>query len=247
MSCDNVQERISSFVAGRLPDAERENVLAHISSCRDCNAYLESVDSVRRAISELKRPPVPAALSARLRVLASHEHARQVARISWSARLSDWSDRLALAFNNAMRPLAFPFAGGIASALILFGLVIPTMTFEHALADQVFFTAPEGDVVGLTPTGGRYDLPESENPPWLERADAAVPDAANVVDLTIDQTGRVSDWTIVRGELTPDLTSIILLGKFSPATNTLLGVPTTGRVRAVQIRNVHTAPIHVRS
>jgi anti-sigma factor RsiW len=246
MSCDNVQERISSFVDGRSPDSEREDVLAHVASCRDCSAYLESTESVRRAVVELKRPQIPAALSARLRVLASHERTRQLTRISWSARLSDWSGRIGLAFNNAMRPLAFPFAGGIASALILFGLVIPTMTFEHALADQVFFTAPEGDVVALAPSGG-YAPTESENPPWLERAGAAVPDAANVVDLTIDQTGRVSDFTIVRGELTPDLTSIILLGKFSPATNTLLGMPTTGRVRAVQIRNVHTPPIHVRS
>jgi len=244
MSCDNVQERISSFVDGRLPDAERENVLAHIASCRDCDAYLESIDSVRRAVGELKRRPIPAALTARLRVLASHEYARQATRISWSARLSDWSGRLSLAFNNAMRPLAFPFAGGIASALILFGLVIPTMTFEHALADQVFFTAPEGDVVALAPTGG-YAPPESENPPFIERANASVPDAANVVDLTIDQNGRISDWIVTRGELTPDLANIIMFGQFSPATN--MGVPTFGKVRAVQIRNVHTAPIHVRS
>jgi hypothetical protein len=246
MSCDNLQERISSFVDGRLPDAERENVSAHIASCRDCTAYLESIEGVRRAIVELKRPQIPAALTARLRVLASHEHARQLAHVSWSARFANWSDRISLAFNNAMRPLAFPFAGGVASALILFGLVIPTMTFEHAFADQVFFTAPEGDVVAMAPTG-RYAPPESENPPFIERANASVPDAANVVDLVIDESGRISDWTVTRGELTPDLANIIMFGQFSPATNTLLGVPTTGRVRAVQIRNVHTAPIHVRS
>ena len=72
MSCDNVQERISSFVDGRLPDTERENVLAHITSCRDCSTYLESIDSVRSALGELSRPPLPAGLTARLRVLASH-------------------------------------------------------------------------------------------------------------------------------------------------------------------------------
>src|SRR5215472_329026 len=116
MSCDNVQERISSFVDRRLPDAERENVSAHIASCRDCSAYLASLESVRSTVGELNRPPLPAGLSARLRVLASHERARQLARVSWRARFDAWSDRLSLGFNNAMRPLAFPFAGGIASA-----------------------------------------------------------------------------------------------------------------------------------
>jgi anti-sigma factor RsiW len=161
MSCDNVQERISSFVDGRLPDAERENVLAHIASCRDCSAYLESTEEVRAALRRLQRAAVPAPLTAKLRVLASHEQARAAARVSWPARVAAWTDRLSLTFDNLMRPLAFPFAGGIASALILFGMVIPTMTFQHALADQalqVYFTAPEGDVVALAPTG-RYQPP----------------------------------------------------------------------------------------
>jgi anti-sigma factor RsiW len=244
MSCDNVQERISSFVDRRLPDAERENVLAHLASCRDCHTYLESIEGVRRGMRDLQRPGVPASVTARLRVLASHEQARRLSRVTFAARLANWSDRLTLAFDNLMRPLAFPFAGGIASALMLFGLVIPTMTFQHAFADQVFFTAPEGDVVALAPSG-RYAPSESENPPWIERADASVPEAANVVDLTIDQSGRVCDWTVARGELTPDLTNIIMFGQFSPATN--MGIPTLGKVRAVQIRNVQTAPIRVRS
>jgi hypothetical protein len=244
MSCDNVQERITSFVDRRLTDAERENVSAHIASCRDCSAYLESIEGVRRAFAELKGAPLPPGLSSRLRVLASHEQARRMARVSLASRVAAWSDRLSLSFDNLMRPLAFPFAGGVASALILFGLVIPSMTFQHALADQVFFTAPEGDVVALAPTG-RYAPPESENPPFIERAGASVPDAANVVDLVIDQSGRISDWSVVRGELTPDLANIIMFSQFSPATN--MGVPIAGKVRAVQIRNVNTPPIHVRS
>jgi hypothetical protein len=240
-----MQERIASFVDRRLPDAARQNVSAHMASCRDCSAYLESIESVRRAIGELSRPPIPAGLTARLRVLASHEHARTVARVSWSARLAAWSGRLSLAFDNLMRPLAFPFAGGIVSALILFGLVIPTMTFEHAFAGQVLFTVPDGEVVCMAPNGS-YSPMESDNPPWLQRADISMPEAANVVDLTIDPKGRVWNWTLVRGELTPDLANIIMLSAFNPATNDI-GMPTWAKVRAVQIRNVHTAPIRVRS
>ncbi|HLH17334.1 MAG TPA: zf-HC2 domain-containing protein [Bryobacteraceae bacterium] len=244
MSCEKLQERISSFVDGQLPSAEREHVSAHMASCRDCSAYRESLESVRRAVRQMSRPPVPAALTARLRVLASHEQSRRRARADWRGWARYWSDRLSLAFDNLMRPLAFPFAGALISSLMIFGLVIPSLTFQHAFADQVFFTPPNGEVVAQSPTG-RYLPGESENPPWIQRADASIPDAANVVDLIIDENGRVCDWTVERGELTPDLTNIIMFGQFSPATN--MGVPTLGKVRAVQIRNVHTPPIRVRS
>ncbi len=244
MSCEKLQERISSFVDGQLPSAERESVLAHIASCRDCSSYREALDGVRRAVRQMSRPPVPAALTARLRVHASHEQARRRARADWRAWTRYWSDRFGLAFDNLMRPLAFPFAGALISSLIIFGLVIPSLTFQHAFSDQVFFTPPNGEVVAQSPTG-RYLPGESENPPWIQRADASIPDAANVVDLIIDESGRVCDWTVERGELTPDLTNIIMFGQFSPATN--MGVPTLGKVRAVQFRNVHTPPIRVRS
>ena len=66
-----------------------------------------------------------------------------------------------------------------------------------------------------------------------------------MVVLTIDQSGRVCDWSVSHGELTPDITNIIMFSQFSPATN--LGLPISGKVKAVQIRSVQTAPIRVRS
>src|SRR5215472_15467156 len=168
MSCDNVQERISPLVDGRLPDAERENVLAHIGACRDCGEYLESMESVRYAVARLDRPAVPPELTSKLRVLASHERSRQLARITWKAWVKTQVDRVSLTFDNLMRPLAFPFAGGLVSSLIIFGLFIPTLTFQHAFADQVLFAVPDGEVVSLAPTGG-YIPTESENPPWIQR------------------------------------------------------------------------------
>jgi anti-sigma factor RsiW len=245
MSCHNVQERISSFVDGRTPAAERESVLAHIESCRDCNAQLDSIENLRMALGRLNHAPMPAGLTARLRVLASHERVRHLARANWESRLRSWSDRLSLLFENMMRPLALPFAGGLVSSLLIFGLLVPSLTFRHAFADQVLFTDADGEVVFLAPNGPYMPELESENAPRIDRADAWIPDAANVVDLTIDQSGRVSDWSVARGELTPDMTNIIMFGQFSPATN--LGVPISGKLKLVQIRNVQTPPIRVRS
>lgn len=245
MSCDNVQERISSFLDHQLSVAERENISAHIGSCRDCSIFLESQQTSRSALRSLKAAAVPPELSSKLRVMASHERQRRLARVSVSARLVAAYSRLQLLVDNLMRPLAFPFAGGLVSSLMIFGLLVPTLTFHHAFADQVLFTYADGEVVVLAPNGAYMSAPESENAPRIQRADAIAPETANVVELTIDQNGRVADWTVARGELTQDLTNIIMFGQFSPATN--LGVPIPSKVMAFQIRNVQTAPIRVRS
>jgi hypothetical protein len=245
MSCNNVQERISSILDQRLMAAEQENVLAHIQSCRDCSTYFESAQGVRSALRKLNHTSLPPGLAERLRVIASHEHARNVARSTLAGRIKRLSDRIGLLFDNMMRPLALPFAGGLVSALMIFGFLVPTLTFTHAYADQVLFTYADGEVMIMGPNGAYTPVQESDNAPRIERPDAHTPETANVVDLTIDPNGRVSDWNVARGELTPDLTNIIMFGQFSPATN--LGVPIPSKVKAVQIRNVQTAPIRVRS
>jgi len=245
MSCDNVQERVSTFLDRNDPVAERENVLAHIRSCRDCSAYLETQLTMRTALRSLNPPPVPPELTLRLRVVASHERQRLLSRVSLSARLRALNSRVQLMFDNLMRPLAFPFAGGLVSSLMIFGLLVPSLTFQHTFADQVLYTYADGEVVLLGPNGAYMSASESENAPRIQRGDAAAPETANVVELTIDQSGRVTDWAVDRGELTQDLTNIIMFGQFSPATN--LGVPIPSKLKAFQIRNVQTAPIRVRS
>src|SRR3954449_13375354 len=104
MSCDNVQERVSTFLDRSITVAERENVLAHISSCRDCNAYLENQQMARAAVRSLNRPPIPAEVTARLRVIASHERQRRLARVSLAARWRAFQSAIHLMFDNMMRP-----------------------------------------------------------------------------------------------------------------------------------------------
>jgi len=199
----------------------------------------------RAAVRSLNRPPIPAEVTARLRVIASHERQRRLARVSLAARWRAFQSAIHLMFDNMMRPLAFPFAGGLVSSIMIFGLLVPSLMFQHAFADQVLFTYPDGEVVILAPNGTYMSAPESENAPRISRVDYAPPDTANVVDLMLDQSGRVSDWSVARGELTQDIANIIMFGQFNPATN--MGLPIPSRVRAIQIRNVQTPPIRVRS
>jgi hypothetical protein len=236
MGCERVQERISWFLDRRLAAAEREEVSAHLKSCPSCSAHLHSIESVREALRGLNQPPVPIALATRLRVLASHERARQLARASVSTRLQHWAASASLLFDNLMRPLAVPFAGGILTALLLFGMLVPKLSFHHNFADdqQLWTTsAPGGRLVESLPGYGAptWFWTGNSPEPWLDSTTPVVDGDDTVLVLTIDATGRVSDYSVNRGQLTPEMQSIILFSQFTPATQ--YGRPTSGKASIV--------------
>ncbi|HUI58306.1 MAG TPA: hypothetical protein VLY04_25205 [Bryobacteraceae bacterium] len=141
-------------------------------------------------------------------------------------------------FDNLMRPLALPFAGGLLSALILFSALVPNLTIltiQHVDTDAALVTDPYGQVVILSP-GGVYapenvaGLPRIE--PTYADYPANYPEDTTVVWLAIGENGKVTGYSLAKGRLTPDMISIISISKFSPAT--FLGLPTPGLVKMVQ-------------
>ena len=183
-------------------------------------------------VRALAEPAIPPQLAAELCVLASHERERVLNRVSLSVRLARWVSRMELAFDNMMRPVALPFTGGVLSTLLIFTLLVPRLSFSHDIRGSelsTFYTAPVGKMV-TNPWDQVADA--DDDFPRIEQPNAAPSEYYNVVDMTIDTTGRVVNWSVVRGELTPDMKSIIMLGQFQPATE--LGVPTEGTIRVVQ-------------
>src|SRR5262245_31223964 len=116
MSCQKVQEQIPLVVDQQLAAEEWEQFQAHVSSCRRCDSRLESLRNTRAGLRGMAEPAVPARLTAKLRVIASHERARRVARIDFAARVETWKSDVRLFFDNLMRPFALPVAGGLFSA-----------------------------------------------------------------------------------------------------------------------------------
>lgn len=233
MSCENVQDLISPLLDRSLSAEEREGAVAHILTCGRCSARYESLVALRSALRSMDTP-VPAGLTARLRVLASHEQVRQLSRRSIAARVRHWAEPVQLVFDNLMRPMALPIAGGLVSAIIVFSVLVPNLTFIHSSTDQSFSVYPLGQLVQHVPLSGGALLETSGFAPRILPADATVPpDASNVVELTIDENGRVSDYHVDRGTLTPDVQNIIMFSLFVPATN--LGVPVSGKVKVVQV------------
>jgi hypothetical protein len=229
MSCEYVQKRISLLLDRKLPVGERESMLAHIEACRACGTRFEMMQNQVAMVRELGQPAIPAQLAVRLSVLASHECERRLARVSLAARLQRWASRVDLAFDNLMRPVALPLTGGVLSTLLIFTLLVPSLSFSHDMRGQEFYTPPAGKMV-TNPWDQVADA--DDDFPRIETPTTAPSDYYNIVDLRIDETGRVVDWTVVRGVLTPDMKSIIMLGQFKPATE--FGVPTQGTIRVVQ-------------
>jgi negative regulator of sigma E activity len=233
MSCENVQERISLLLDCKLPASEREYVLAHLGACNRCNDRFESMQLMRASMRDMARPQVPAALSMKLRVLASHECARHVARKNLSTRVANWVTATRLAFDNMMRPFAVPVTGGVLSAFVMFSLLVPSLSFPHNHTSEpplAMLTAdpqwgdPDGVIVG---TNGTHAV--------LESGSALI--YGNEVSLTllIDERGRVQDYYLSGGELTDEMKSLILLSQFTPAT--VSGQPTWGLKQVVFSRH----------
>ena len=144
--------------------------------------------------------------------------------MSLSARMDYWASRARLSFDNLMRPLALPFAGGALMALVTFSVLVPSLSFPHNFGDQSWFkpAIPESDYVPGVVHGA-----------VVVRSDIEVPEGVNAVELTIDEQGKVRDYSVARGYLSPDLQSIIMLPPpFQPAT--VLGLPIPSKVKVIE-------------
>jgi hypothetical protein len=222
MSCENFAERLSSYLDGILDAREQAEVLGHLKTCYTCHARWKSMGDMRARLRRLERPRIPMPLAVQLRVLASHEHARRRARASFAARLRYWEGAVRLNFENLMRPMALPVAGGVLSALLLFSALLPRLVFRHQLSDDqpLSLVDPHGYLVNWVGDVAR-----------LEPVDAALSSDENVLELTIDDKGKVRDYTVRQGKLTPEMLTIIQFSNLTPAM--FFGRPTWGKVLVV--------------
>lgn len=219
MNCQKALDSLSDFVDGRLPAAEMTLLSRHLSDCRQCGARAQQLADTRSLMLALSRRRVPRLLSSQLAVVASHERARRLARLNWRVLARTWVADLRLAVDNAMRPLAVPFAGGLCSALLLFALLMPNLGFRRNLIDDV--------PLSLSTEASMVDMGMIEMAPFsLEGNDQLV------VQVSIDENGQITDYTLPKGlKLTADMSTaigrVMLFSSFSPAT--LFGQPTPSK------------------
>jgi hypothetical protein len=153
-----------------------------------------------------------------LRVLASRERQRFLERRSLRRMLAAWSERASMTAGEMMRSLALPLAGGVCTAVVLFSTwLVPTYPLQaKSGADVPTMLSTEATVTETGAMGLSGDA---------------------VVDVTVDNQGRVVDVAIVSGgEMLRDpgrrsrlLENLLMYTQFAPATS--FGRPMTSKVR----------------
>jgi len=136
MSCQFVQESISGYLDRQLAQQERDLVGRHVSVCDECAGRLARITHLRENLRSMPQARAPRTLAFDLQVLASKEYLRRQQTGSISALAHFWSGRMRLWVDNLMRPLALPFAGGLASALFIFGTLVPNLGALHNSAND---------------------------------------------------------------------------------------------------------------
>jgi hypothetical protein len=181
-----------------------------------------SNEVLSRALGRLPRRLPPPGLTTVLRVSAS----RELRRRNFRGAFVYWYDRLQWQASNAMRSLALPVVGGVFSAVILLGMwVVPTYPVRAdnnfdvpttLTANSFMGTATEAAVKATGPVVG---------------AGADV-----VVDITIDDRGRIVEYRVVSGAIFAKdpgfrrrLENLLLFTEFVPAT--AFGRPGVSRMR----------------
>jgi len=222
MKCSIAKSKIPSYLDSAVSDRERQELRSHLRACRSCADTWERSVQVRDAVRSLPRMEVPRDLAIRLRVMASQERNLRI------GLGRTWWEGFTLRVNNLLRPLAVPLAGGICAAVVLFATLVPTLSHPASTSDVpcVVFTQP---------------MLESMSPIGFTPADA-------VVDLRIDQQGRIVNYSIVESNghieaVQRSIENSLLFTRFKPATlapNSCsdCGVPMSGTVRMV-LRSSH--------
>src|ERR1700745_1449217 len=96
--CTPIDELVTPFVDGELPQGDQQSVARHIAACPPCRAKVAAEQAVRALVQtrrgDLARGNARPALKARCQRLAA---AREAARSNTAAvrRIPRWRDRLA--------------------------------------------------------------------------------------------------------------------------------------------------------
>jgi len=197
------------MVSGKVMHA----LAAHLEACPGCSADFAVWRSTVSAVSSLGPAKVPDDLALRLKVALSQAAAQtpQAAVHRWQLR---WDD--------VYKPFVLRAAAGFACALCLIGTVAmlvgmfaTTQPVEARDEPLAFSSEPRFLYTSIEPDGPIGDLRSPV-----------------IVEAFINNSGRVYDYRVVAGEITPkmhaQLDNTLLFSLFEPATS--FGAPVRGTV-----------------
>jgi hypothetical protein len=200
MSCQFVREHISGYLDNRLTGPDRRSVESHLASCGECAALHGRTARVRTSLRALPMAPAPPELRTQLQVLASKELVRRRQWVSVSAALGSLGASARLVIDNLMRPLAVPLAGGLTSALFLFGILVPYLgMLRNPANDRPTALYTEASLESVADFGSRSN-------------------DDTLIAVQIDGQGRMVNYSVLQGQMTSDVGNFLLFTTYTPAT-----------------------------
>ncbi len=217
MKCWMAKRKLAAYLDGAVSPEERREIGLHLDGCGSCAEDSARLARVRSALRSLPRHVVPDNLTMRLRLIASHERARQVGSVM------GWWEAVRFALSNMVRPIGLPAAGGLCSTLLLFSTLVPTFTIPRVSNDIPAFLVTQPILTSISPVG------------FVSGSDVNV-------DLRLDEQGRLVNYSIVEGgrhseAVRNSIANSLLFTRFSPAlvapascTDCAVPMPSTIRV-----------------
>jgi hypothetical protein len=202
-SCVEIRGNFSGYLDGECDRDTHRSVQFHLNYCVSCREELARWREMQAAVRSLPRRHVTGQLALELRVLLSQELHRNLL------------SRLAVRLENALKPLLLPASAGILTAVICFGIFMGS-------GAPVVSNAPDVPMQLVTP-------PRVET---LWPLDFNTGDQPLVLVTQIDASGRVTDYQVLSGQHSPELTyrlnRMMCYSLFRPAT--IFGRPIHARM-----------------
>jgi hypothetical protein len=202
LNCHLVRSALWDHAGGRLEAAENGRISKHLLECRECDRHSAEVSSLASGLKHLPVRKPPSIVSMRLRVAASRDRSARLLRLDMAARWKEFRQRFRLTFDNLLKPLAVPAAGGILASFLCFGVIVNNLHLDASFNDDM-------------PVGLYHAVTIDELSPFCFQGRDVL------VQLTIDRDGNVTDFTVPQEKPTADelreIGNLVLYSSFKPA------------------------------
>jgi hypothetical protein len=217
LNCKSVRSALWDAAAGSLDETDQLMLDLHTGECRECRLHRAEVRSLRSGLKTLPEMGVSPMLRTRLKVLASRERSRSVLRRDLAARWKELKSSAKLLFDNLLKPIAVPAAGGMLASFLCFGAIVDTL---HVHPEW----QPEWNDI---PVGLFTQATMNDASPFSMNGNDVI------VQLTVDRNGIVSDFEVPQGNSTSpeelqEIGNLVLYSTFTPAT--AFGEKVTGKI-----------------
>jgi hypothetical protein len=209
MTCGQAKSLFSPYLDGAVTGMQMQAVSKHLEACESCQQQYVSLRQTQQLLNKVGRRKAPAELGLKLRVAMSQEIARSKRPV-----MANMFVRL----SNAIQSMMVPATAGLASAVLVFGVLMGFMTVPLQAGNPdvplVVGTDPQVQQISF---GATLD---------------SIHEGSLVIEADVDSHGRVQDYRILSDDGTspdmlPQVKNMLIFTTFRPAT--AFGRPTTGR------------------